>query len=58
MEDFIQIYDDAIPENHCESIINFIDKLEECDSMRSSGVKKHLTDHKAFNASLNYHTTS
>lgn len=58
MEDFIQIYDDAIPENHCESLINFIDKLEECDSMRSSGVKKHLTDHKAFNASHNYHTTS
>ena len=58
MDTFIRIYDDAIPKDHCESLINFIDKLEECDSLGSSGEKKHLTNHKAFNASHNYHTTS
>ena len=58
MDDFIGVYDGAIPETHCETLINFIDKLEECDSLSSAGEKKHLTDHKSYNASHQYHTTN
>lgn len=58
MDDFIGIYDDAIEVNQCEKLISFIDKLDEIGQIGCSGIKKHLTDHKSYNASHNYHTTS
>jgi len=58
MDDFIGIYDEVLPANHCENLINFINKLEECDDLRSDGGIKHLTDHKAFNASVSFHTSA
>ena len=58
MDDFIKIYDDTFSEEECEEIMFFIDKLDDCRQLGSSGVKKHLTDHKSFNASHNFHTTA
>tara|TARA_R100000005_G_C4951813_1_gene172006 strand:- start:254 stop:832 length:579 start_codon:yes stop_codon:yes gene_type:complete len=58
MDDFIKIYDDAFSEEECEEIMFFIDKLDDCRQLGSSGIKKHLTDHKSFNASHNFHTTA
>lgn len=58
MDDFIEIYDDAIEVNQCEKLISFIDKLDEIGQIGYSGAKKHLTDHKSYNASHQYHTTN
>ena len=58
MDDFIGIYDEAISADHCESLIKFINKLEECDNLGTPAVGRHTTDHKSYNASCNFHTTA